>query len=150
MSVGAVQMSPFDNIEASLPNGFHDAELQKVVIDYMTMEVQVTLDIWIGQIDDPVLRESYRKAVLTLSGLIFWITDAPSFDYPYDLGGGISVDSGPIASLEEARKAHLPPIPEGTFGNYFYVNDWNSLMYFCAKDASLTWIGDRTVRQYPD
>lgn len=143
-------MSPFDKIVASLPNGFHDAELQKLVIDYMTMEAQVTLDIWIGQMNDPELRESYRQAILTLSGLVFWINDAPSSDYPYDVGGGFSVGSGSIASLEEARKAHLPLIPEDAFGNYFYINDWNSLIFFAAKDASLTWIGDRTVRQCPD
>jgi hypothetical protein len=139
-------MTPFDKIEASLPNGFHDAELQKLVIDYVAMEVQVTLDVWIGLMGDSELRESYRKAVLTLSGLIFWISEAPSFDYPYDLSGGINIDSGSIADLEEASKDHLPPIPSDAFGNYFYVNDWNSLIFFAEKDASLTWIGDRTVR----
>lgn len=143
-------MTPFDKIEASLPNGFHDAELQKLVIDYMTMEAQVTLDIWIGQMNDPGLRESYRQAILTLSGLVFWINDAPSSDYAYDVGGGIRIDSGSIVSLEEGQKAHLPPIPSDAFGNYFYVNDWNSSIFFAAKDASLTWIGDRTVRHHTD
>jgi hypothetical protein len=114
----------------------------------MAMEVQVTLDVWIDQMDDPELRESYRKAVLTLSGLIFWISEAPSFDYPYDLSGGISIDSGSIADLEEARKDHLPPIPNDAFAGYFYVNDWNSLIFFAAKDASLTWIDDKTDRHY--
>lgn len=142
-------MTPFDKIELSLPNGFHDAELQKLEIDYVTMEAQVTLDIWIGQMNDSELRESYRKAVLILSGLKFWINDAPSSDYPYDVNGGITVDLGSIANLEEACKAHLPPIPEGAFANYFYVNDWNSLIFFAAMDASLIWIGDRTVRHYP-
>lgn len=39
----------FQEIAASLPNGFHDAELQRFDIDYVQRRMQFDLVVWIGE-----------------------------------------------------------------------------------------------------
>jgi len=49
----------------TLPNGLHDAELAMLKIGFVTREVRLELDIWIG---DEAEREAYRRTEIRLSG----------------------------------------------------------------------------------
>ena len=61
-----------DELDAFLPNGLHDAKLGKVAIDFTERTVRLDLNIWVG---DEEKREAYRSAEVTLSGLLFWVSD---------------------------------------------------------------------------
>jgi len=136
-----------DEIAATLPNGFHDAELQTVAIDYPTSEARLILDLWIGDMGGTEAeRESYRLAEVTLSGLAFWISEPPDARYPYSDIGAHRIDIGSVDTLKSKRPAELPPAPIGTFTNWIYVTDWNAFIYFAAKRASLEWRGAATLR----
>ncbi len=58
-----------EEIENSLPNGLHDAEISNLNIDYISREVKFELKIWTGELSSKNIeeREAYRKACLTLS-----------------------------------------------------------------------------------
>ena len=47
-------MNLFDEISDSLPNGFHDALLKSIFINYESDEIRLNLDICIGNPDDPI------------------------------------------------------------------------------------------------
>jgi hypothetical protein len=42
----------FKEVAASLPNGFHDAELQRFEMDYVHRTLRFDLLVWIGNMDD--------------------------------------------------------------------------------------------------
>jgi hypothetical protein len=136
-----------DEVAGSLPNGFHDAELRAVTIDFVKREARLSLDIWIGDDDD---REAYRRAELTLTGLIFWIVEPPDARYPYGQADHLIIDMGSVASLPREKQPTLPPIPESAFSNWLFVVEWNAFIYVAAEDADLIWQGERTVRRFDD
>ena len=67
----------FDDLAISLPNGFHDAELKSIMIDYTRREARLILDIWVADDVSMEEREAYRPAEVTLSGLLFWVSEPP-------------------------------------------------------------------------
>ncbi len=134
-----------DGLAASLPNGFHDAELMTIAIDFIKREVRLTLDIWIG---DDKEREAYRQAEVTLSGLIFWVSEAPDSRYPYGEPRSLRIDAGSLTELHPEKRPTLPSIPQSAFSNWLFVVDWNAFIYVAAEDACLKWRGERTTRQY--
>jgi hypothetical protein len=142
-------MTTLDDLSASLPNGFHDAEMLKLEIDYTKREAILTLDVWVAESMESAERESYRMAELTFSGLLFWVTEPPDLNYPYDVVGSVRIDTGSMDTLKDADAIKLPPIPEGAFVNWIYSADWNSRIFVAAEGASLKWIGSQTVRHYP-
>ena len=56
----------FEEAAASLPNGFHDAELHSFGMEYVQRKLQFDLVVWIGDMDDSRRREIYRPARLTV------------------------------------------------------------------------------------
>jgi hypothetical protein len=44
------------------------------------------------------------------------------------------------------NQPELPPIPPRKFANWIFVNEWNAFVFFAAGEASLAWLGDRTIR----
>jgi hypothetical protein len=136
-----------DEIAASIPNGFHDAELNSLTIDYAKREARLILDIWVADDqENPEELESYRPAEVTLSGLVFWVSEPPDPRYPYGKPGAQRIDIGPLATLERKETLHLPPVPPGAFANWVFVTDWNAFVYVAAEGARLKWLGSRTVR----
>jgi len=39
-----------EDIENGLPNGFHDAFLQRVIIDYAKREATLNVSVWVGEV----------------------------------------------------------------------------------------------------
>jgi hypothetical protein len=131
-----------DDIQASLPNGFHDAILESVRIDYMRRNVEMFLNLWVGDLtsEDRSIREQHRQGVLTISDFNYYLIEAPDPSYPYARDPGLTIDGGPYSpgALKSAPK--LPTkIPEGMFQYWFFVNEWNSFIHVCARDAGFKW-----------
>ena len=135
----------FDELTASLPNGVHDAELEKVEVDFTKREARLQLDLWVGDDED---KEAYRRGLVTLTGVLFWVCEPPDPGYPFGRPESVRIDGGPLSKDFPNRQPALPPVPPNVFINWLFVNEWNAFIYFAASDASLTWLGDRTVREY--
>ncbi len=131
-----------DELAATLPHGFHDAEVNGLRIDYIRREVTIDLAVWVGDLwsDEPDERECYRPGSLILSGLHFCCIEPPSPDYPSRAGVAVTIDTGSVESLAAPPAARLPrDLPAGSFTNWFFVNEWNAFIYIAASHASLRW-----------
>ncbi len=129
-------------IEAQLPNGFHDAELEAVALDLAADSVSLQLRIWIGDLYAATEeeREAYRKATLQLNGLVYFVIDPPGPKGEWKQDGGVSLDAGD-ATDDSNPKAPRPlvPLPTGAFAYWFFVSDWNSVIHVAARGATLQW-----------
>jgi hypothetical protein len=123
-----------DEISKTLPNGFHDARLIGLQIDFERESAWIELGIDFSHSDietDAVL----RRARLILSGLCYFVVEPPGVDYAYDQQF-ISSDSSDFGEL--AAVPDLPRLPGGSFAHWFYSSS-NSFIYVAAANAELDW-----------
>ena len=134
-----------DELEQSLLNGFHDAFIRTIRLDYARRTASMEMSIWVDDLDEsPEFRELYRDAVLEFEGMQSVILDPPDPGYPYAEPKPLWVDfaSGPPDPPIPA----LTLLPKGCFVARFYVRDWNSFVSVAATSASLRWTGERYSR----
>jgi hypothetical protein len=125
----------FEELERSLPNGLHDAQLAAVHVDYgarvAILEINVDFSIPRAKLAD----DAFRAARLTFSGVQFIVIDPPGAGYE---GFGISpVDAGsgqPISS-----PCALPPLENGMFLCWIFLGGLNAFLRIAAKDVTLEW-----------
>jgi hypothetical protein len=126
----------FEEIENNLPNGFHDARINKINLDYVKRVATFDLEICVLDSEDET-PEDYRAAKLTLLGLLFCVIEAPESTYPYYEGKSLCVDAG-SSNLGKSSLTRLPePLPEGAFAHWFFVNNWNAFIHVAAMDAQI-------------
>ncbi len=134
-------MTTLDDIDQTLPNGFHDATLIAVALDFAKHEARLKLDIWVGNLDssDDTVREAHRPAEVVLTGLLYWVSEPPESSLSDEEPSAPRIDTGKIEELP-SPPTKLPSIPSDAFRNYIYVFDWNSFIYLAARDASFSWL----------
>ena len=129
---------------ASLPNGFHDAELQRFEMDYVHRTLRFALVVWIGDMDDSRRRELYRPARLTLDDVAFLVIEPPDVNYPWLKPGPIRIDTG--EGQPHQSSSTLPVAPAGTRTTWMYLGELNTFLLFSAGNASLEWTGPEVDR----
>jgi hypothetical protein len=81
-------------LESTLPNGLHDAELHGYTVDYAQQKLVLELTVWVGTMEDTLgSREAYRKGRVEISGLLFLALEASAADYPYGKSGPLTIDA---------------------------------------------------------
>jgi hypothetical protein len=127
-----------DELESSLPNGLHDAELIALQVHYADREAILNLNVDISDPDADVDRheERHRLARVVFSGLEFVVIDPPGPNY--DALGVSMVDAG----MGQPRTApcKLPPIPDDCFLCWVFVVNWNGFVRIGARSVALEWI----------
>jgi hypothetical protein len=135
-----------DELDHALPNGFHDADILSLELDYVAATAKLHLSLLVGWPEDPdPERQAYQEAMLIVAGLCFSSIEPPSPAYPF------LPDGKPInVSGDPAEPADFPSLPElaaklpvGSWCYRLFVNDWNSFIHIAGRDAKLTWIGDK-------
>ena len=126
-----------EELDRTLPNGFHDSCLRGITVDYEAQTAMLTLDIWIGAVEAPagVERERLKPARLDLIGLEYFILEPPDPRYKYRDAGSVTLD---LCDSDPAIATSRPPTLGG-FSGRFFVNEWNAFIHFAAKDVRLTW-----------
>ena len=66
-----------EEIDLSLPNGFHDSSILGVRLDYVRQTAEIDLEIHVSGPDDED-KEKYQPATLFISGLIYFVIEPPS------------------------------------------------------------------------
>ena len=63
-----------EELADTLPDGFHDAQISSVSIDYIKREARLIIDLSVGDpsSEDEELRDAYREGELKLSGLFYY------------------------------------------------------------------------------
>jgi hypothetical protein len=126
-------MATIEHLESILPNGFHDALLLRLSVDYRIGEAVMGIEVVVNDERTP----EYREGLLRMSGVHFLVVDAP---------GPNAILNSPRRSRIDAGSGHpsrstidLPSLPPGHFLHWFFVNDWNAFIRVAAKDATFTW-----------
>ncbi len=123
-----------EELNHTLPNGFHDAELFSVSVDYERGVCVLGLEI--------DLDSSGARVELILTGLVYCEVQVPDASYPFAGSGSVEV-SGCVTTEQVLHSfADLRRMsPPETFFYSFFVKTWNSFIHIAAKSAELRWNG---------
>jgi hypothetical protein len=133
-----------DELDRTLPNGFYDAKILSLELNYVAGTANFQLSLLVGWSDDPEPeRHAYQEATMRVTGLCFCSIGPPFPNYPFiPHGRPITVSGDP------AKPDHLPELseltakfPPGTWCYRFFVHDWNAFIYIAARDAEFAWVG---------
>jgi hypothetical protein len=135
-----------DELDHILPNGFHDAKLFSIELNYAEGRAKLRLNLLVGWPEDPhPEREAYQEAILTVTGLCFCSIDPPQSDSPFLPDGQPTWLSGDPAKSDYFQS--LPDLiqksPSDTWCYRFFMGNWNAFIYIAARDAEITWIGEK-------
>ena len=130
-------------IDLELPNGFHDAFLEKLTLNYLSNSAELDLELWVGDPDTKTEeeREATRKARLYLNDLLYFVIEPPYPGYKYTKDRGVGLDAGD--AMEDSNpKAPKPQgdLPDGAFAYWFFAGDWNAFIHVAALSARLDWV----------
>ena len=135
-----------NQIDEQIPNGFHDAILQTVTLDFVSKTARLKLQMSVGEpeAESEEAREGYRGAVLTLEGLVYFVIDTPDLEREKEFRTtrGVSIDAGDAMNRDSPRApGPCGAVPEGAFAYWFFVHEWNCFTHVAARHASLEWEG---------
>lgn len=130
-----------EDIECSLPNGFHDASLKSISLDYAQHRAELDIYVDISNPDaiDEDTTEAYRSGKLVLLGLLFCIIEPPDLQSADLNADGLWITSSGTVEPGEMPKDFLTLLPTGAFGHRFFINNWNAYMYIAAMEARFVW-----------
>ena len=130
----------FEELDERFPNGFDDAEILSLALDYQNRTATLELNLRGNSPDSPD-RDVYTRAVLTLRGFYYFSVEPPDADHLFYLTHSkISVDGLPEDPSQFPLFDHLKPtLKSDAFCCRFFVHDWNSFIHVAAKDAEFSW-----------
>lgn len=124
-----------DELAATLPNGFRDAELDSLHLDYANRVATLAMSFCIS---DPASDEpdEYRRAAVTLHGLQFCVLDPPDGRRNYSRPEPLWVDL-----VARPGRPGLPQdLPPRTFTATLFVSQWNACVYLAALHTTFAWV----------
>lgn len=131
-----------EELENTLPNGLHDAEIERIAIDYAARELTLEVSVWVGSMDDSERREAYKNGRIEISGLLFLVMEPPDPKYPFGTLG-LTVDG-----CDMSKNLHielLQSVPAGSFVRSLWVNEWNAFIHVAAKSANIVWLNEGAI-----
>ena len=130
----------FDDLDRELPNGFHDARIFRIGVDYGARTATLDMSFWTGD-QDCSNRDEYRDGTLQISGLLYLSIEPPDPAYPFMQSGSALYVSGYPEDGEAfpPGSALVAVMPADATGYRFFVNDWNSFIHIAASDVKLSW-----------
>ena len=132
-----------EELENALPNGLHDAEVQRIAVDYQERKVTLEVAVWVGNMDDPPeRREAYRKGRIEISGLLFLVIEPPDPRYPFKTSD-LRIDGCDMSKNLDPEL--LKSLSGDAFFRSLWVNEWNAFIHIAARDAAIAWINDGAV-----
>ena len=123
-----------EEIEQSLPNGFHDSSITAIRLNYAQRTAEIDMEIWVSVAEDED-SEQYRSVTLSISELIYFVIEPP--DYPNNSHAEPSLVDGGSSEVAESASRLPKPLPAGAFTYWFFVSNWNSFIHVAALRAEL-------------
>jgi hypothetical protein len=125
-----------DEVIFGMPNGFHDAYLLSISVDYRECILRINLNWWTGDLGSEIeeVREAYREGTFIVTGLQYFVVESPA--------NGSSVDEpshidGFTTRTSDVIRASLPDVSSGAFRYSLFVGEWNSFIHFAGTSADV-------------
>jgi hypothetical protein len=132
-----------EELESTLPNGLHDAEVKRIAIDYEVRRATLEIAFWVGDMDDPPeRREAYKNGRVSISGLLFFVMEPPDPKYPF-MDADLRIDGCDMS--KNLSSELLRSLPSNSFIRSLWVNEWNAFIHIAATDARVEWLNDGAV-----
>jgi hypothetical protein len=129
-----------EEIDESLPNGFHDAWLVGLEIDYVHGIAVFKTNVLIGLPDEPVeMRDRYRLGTLRFSGVSFVVVDPPDARNAVLTPGAVTFSWSRLDAAESPHIAELVPSGSDVQAYSFWVLNWCSSIHLAAREVSFDW-----------
>lgn len=133
----------FEELDDRFPNGFDDAEITCLTVDYQNRTATLHLNLR-GNSPDSTDRGVYERAVLIARDFYYVSIEPPDPDhlfYPKRSMiqiNGYSEDPKQFPLFEQLK----PKLSAGAFCCRFFVHDWNSFIHLAAQAGQFSWVGD--------
>jgi hypothetical protein len=126
----------FEELDREYPNGFDDAEISEVMIDYAQRTATLQLNMRPNG-PDSAERDVYSTAVLTVQGPYYLSIDPPDIDHLFGPERKvITVDGLPDDAVAFPQLGCVQSrASSGGFYCRFFVHDWNSFIHIGAAGA---------------
>lgn len=135
----------FEELDARYDNGFDDAVILGVNIDYQSRIATLQLSLR-GNSAESINADVYDEATLTLRNFFYFSIDPPDperLSYPRRakiVMNGYSEDPGVFPTFERLR----PTLTADAFCCRFFVHNWSSFIHVAAENAEFSWTSGKT------
>jgi hypothetical protein len=129
----------FEELDQRFPNGFDDAEITAMAIDYSKRQAILELNLRQNSPDSPD-RDVYTHAQVRVIDFYYLSIEPPDSDHLFPgKREKITVDGFPEDPNHFEPFANIKPkLPDGAFHCRFFVHDWNSFIHVAARDAEFS------------
>ena len=132
----------FEELDQRYPNGFVDAEIASLIVDYQNRTATLHLNLRGNSPDSPD-RNVYERAVLVARQFYYFSIEPPDPDHLFYPKRSIQIDG----YSEDPRQFPLfeqlkPKLSAGAFCCRFFVHDWNSFIHLAAETGQFSWVRD--------
>jgi hypothetical protein len=129
------------DLTTNFPWGYHDADLLRLEHRWAPSELELDLGFPMDK-----AQETFRRARLTVTGLVYFAMSPPSPPLPENELPWI--DGGPGPGNQNPTR--LPTTPDGAFLHHFYLRDSWQYLHVCGQDARLEWLDSTPIEKpYP-
>ena len=130
----------FQELEQKLPNGFHDAAIRKIQLDFMGRSVEIEMDILMAGPDDPD-PELCRVGKLRMAPTYLLFIEPPDPRYSFIPDGeSLKVDGDSVKVGQNAEVDRLlPTLPQNVTTYRFFLEKWNAFLYLAGGGVELSW-----------
>jgi hypothetical protein len=126
----------FEQLENTLPNGFHDAQLFGIRLDYVAASLTLEMNILISTIGGNV----YSPAIVEVKGLCVCTIEPPDPRYHFlPDGTPLNVSGNMPKKLGEELLKLSSQFPARISWYRFFVEEWNSFINIASDEVSLSW-----------
>jgi hypothetical protein len=130
----------FEKLEMELPNGFHDAEILNISVDFLNRSIVIGMNLHVSTPSDPD-PERYRAGTLRVQSASLFFIEPPDPRYhfvpdgtPLDASGS-SVRAGQDSAIDRL----LAVLPPNSTPYLFFLDDWNSCLYLAGTSVEFSW-----------
>jgi hypothetical protein len=130
----------FEELSDELPNGFHDARIKNINLNFKDQAISIELDLWVADLED-VDPDRMRSGTLKVLSPYLFLIDPPDPGHVLmPEHGTLWTDGDPVKPGQNSELDKFrPQLPANACVYRFFVDEWNSFMYFAAAGVEFSW-----------
>jgi len=141
----------FEELDQRYPNGFVDAEITSLTLNYQNRTATLHLNLR-GNLPDSPKSQEYGRAMLIVREFYYFSIEPPDPDHLFYPKRSIQIDGYSEDPSQFPLFEHVKPkLSADAFCCRFYVHDWNSFIHLAAQAGQFSWVDDahKTGPEFP-